>query len=92
MTAYGYDSLDRVSGGHWTYGYDQLGNLINKEGATQTYFSSGASSVHPHALCSVGGTSCTTGTTYAYDANGNLTLRSDGLADHLERRQHADPD
>jgi RHS repeat-associated protein len=71
---YGYDSLGRLTGGTWAYGYDHAGNLTSKEGAAQSYFPSGAGSVHPHAVSSAGGLN------YTYDANGNLTSRSDGMA------------
>src|SRR5262249_42218381 len=81
---YGYDSADRLAsagqnGIVYAYAYDHSGNLISKEGTAQHFFPSGAGSVHPHALCSTGGSSCTTGVVYGYDADGNLTSRSDGL-------------
>ena len=67
--------------GTLNYSYNQIGNLLtNSTVGTYTYNASGASSVRPHAVAS---TRLTTGTdpeaatttkTYAYDANGNLTL------------------
>src|SRR5262249_4232395 len=73
---YTYDSLGQlismVSGGTtYSYGYDNLGNLTTKEGASQTYAGTGRG---PHALATAGGL------TYNYDANGNMSSRSDGLA------------
>ncbi len=72
---YAYDSLDRLtsmtSGSVFSYQYDSLGNLINKEGATQTYGGAGRG---PHALAAAGGT------TYTYDFNGNVAATSAGLA------------
>jgi RHS repeat-associated protein len=83
---YGYDSLDQLTsmttpsnGTTLTYNYDKLGNLTNKEGATQTY--GGAQSCTgcepnrgPHALAT------SRGVTHNYDANGNLITSSDGTA------------
>src|SRR5262249_37541321 len=71
---YSYDSLDRLTGGTFTFAYDLIGNLTAKDGAPQTYFASGADSVHPHAVASAGGL------TYSYDENGNMTARSDGMS------------
>lgn len=74
--AYGYDSLDQLTsmssnGVVDAYDYDFIGNLKLKEGVAQTYGGAGRG---PHALASAGGL------TYAYDANGNLLSRSDGLS------------
>ena len=82
---YAYDSADRLISASQTglslaYVYDNTGDMTSKESVAQAYPASGAGSVHPHALCSTGRTSCTTGTVYSYDANGNLSSRSDGLA------------
>ncbi len=72
---YGYDPLDRLtsmtSGSAFSYQYDSLGNLTNKEGTVQTYGGTGRG---PHALAASGGT------TYTYDFNGNVTSTSAGLA------------
>ena len=70
---YQYDSVDWLTGGTFSFTYDNIGNLTKKDNNSQSYFPSGASSVHPHALSSAAGL------TYTYDANGNLSSRSDGL-------------
>ncbi|MEW6248918.1 MAG: RHS repeat-associated core domain-containing protein [Nitrospirota bacterium] len=84
---FSYDVLDRLilatglygSGGATatlSYDYDQIGNLIfNSQVGDYRYPASGASSVRPHAVCATGTgvTNCSQGTTYTYDANGNLT-------------------
>ncbi len=60
-----YDFLDRLTGvsGPYSesYSYNQIGNILTKNGASYTYSSK------PHAVTQVGSTS------YAYDANGNMT-------------------
>jgi RHS repeat-associated protein len=72
---YAYDTLDRLtsmtSGSVFSYQYDSVGNLINKEGTVQTYGGTGRG---PHALAGAGGT------TRTYDFNGNLASTSGGLA------------
>ena len=53
-----------------TVGYNDVGNILSKSDVgTYTYPTSGASSVRPHAVSSVGGVS------YIYDANGNMASR-----------------
>jgi RHS repeat-associated protein len=68
--SFGYDILDRltsVSGAYSeSYSYNQIGNMLSKNGSSYTYPSNG---VRPHAVSAVGSTS------YAYDANGNMTTR-----------------
>jgi RHS repeat-associated protein len=67
---FGYDFLDRltsVAGAYAeSYTYNQIGNMLTKNGATYTYPTNG---VRPHAVSSVGSTS------YVYDSNGNMTTR-----------------
>lgn len=78
-----YDELDRMtkastSGGgtgtyNYSYGYNTIGNMITKTEASSvnyTYPASGAGSVRPHAVTSVGSSS------YGYDSNGNMTSRT----------------
>lgn len=74
--SYSYDSINQLTGGTWTYGYDDFGNLINKEGKSQCYGTScGVTGARgPHALARDGANR-----SYQYDANGNLIARSDGL-------------
>ena len=69
-----YDSLDRLTqaaspsygvSNTITYGYDQIGNIINNsQVGAYTY------GAQPHAVLQAGGNS------YAYDANGNMTGRA----------------
>jgi hypothetical protein len=67
---FGYDFLDRltsVSGAYAeSYSYNQIGNMLTRNGVSYTYPTSG---VRPHAVSSVGSTS------YVYDNNGNMTTR-----------------
>ena len=74
---YNYDDLDRllsVTGAYsQNFGYNAIGNLTNKAGVTLNYPASGQNSVRPHAV-----TSLSTGETYSYDANGNMTQRVEG--------------
>src|SRR5437899_7642297 len=57
---FGYDDLDRLTaaGGSYglvTYTYDEIGNLTrNSQVGDYKYPDSGASSVHPHAVCATG--------------------------------------
>lgn len=66
---FGYDFLDRLTSasGPYTqsYTYDEIGNITSMDGASYAY------GAQPHAVTAVGGT------TYAYDANGNMTQRGD---------------
>ena len=75
--SYGYDAANELTSGTFSYGYDDYGNLINKEGLAQCYGNNcGVSgSRGPHALAMDGAS-----LTYQYDANGNVSSRSDGLA------------
>ncbi len=64
-----YDALKRLTRavgayGDKTYTYDQIGNITRKDGLTYTYGGYGAG---PHAV-----TSTSDGTSYRYDANGNM--------------------
>ncbi|MCB9771472.1 MAG: VCBS repeat-containing protein [Candidatus Omnitrophica bacterium] len=69
-----YDALNRLtqavgaSYGTKNYTYDQIGNIIAKDGLTYTYSKVGAG---PHAV-----TSLSDGTTITYDANGNMASKS----------------
>ncbi len=84
--AYTYDQLDRLTAmsinttSQATYTYNQIGNLLSKvEGtntATMTYPTSGQGATRPHAATALSGTANFASLTY--DANGNLTGRSDG--------------
>ena len=81
---FGYDHRDRLTRAYTTgnasaaydesYTYNAIGNLTAKGPtgslATYGYNASGAGSVRPHAVTSVGAA------TYAYDNNGNLTSRA----------------
>src|SRR3989441_2290519 len=70
---FGYDELNRLTSatgpyGSQTYSYDEIGNMLsNPLVGTYSYPVSGASSVRPHAVSTVGSNS------YGYDNNGNLT-------------------
>ncbi len=57
--------------GIWSYTYDALCNLDSKAGQTLVY----ADTNHPHAATGLGSYA------YAYDANGNMTSRSDFFRD-----------
>lgn len=68
-----YDELNRLVSaiapaaqgyGTKTYAYDEIGNIIQKDGLTYTY---GAGGAGKHAV-----TSTSDGTSYQYDANGNM--------------------
>jgi YD repeat-containing protein len=82
-STFSYDSRNQLTqavrnGGPSDYAYDAIGDLISKDNIKQTYFPSGTGSVRPHALCSVGSptNACSSGTTYAYDSNGNTDRKS----------------
>jgi|GEM_PF-951197 len=81
---FGYDELNRlrwaeavqgVDGSNYGftgsngYTYDEIGNLLTKEGATYAYPAAGAA--RPHAVMTV--TAGMEVYTYTYDANGNMT-------------------
>ncbi len=69
-----YDALNRLtqavgSYGTKTFAYDQLGNLLTKDGLTYTYPAAGFA--RPHAVSSL-----SDGTSFTYDANGNMATRA----------------
>ncbi|MCB9771318.1 MAG: VCBS repeat-containing protein [Candidatus Omnitrophica bacterium] len=68
-----YDALNRLTQAVGAYGtknytFDQIGNIITKDGLTYTYSKVAAG---PHAV-----TSLSDGTTITYDINGNMTSKS----------------
>ena len=73
-----YDDINRLiqaqsmSYGTQWYAYDQIGNILSKEGVSYTYTDSSGATIKPHAVKST-----TDGKTYTYDANGNMI--SDGV-------------
>jgi len=74
-----YDELNRLveaqgSYGVKTYIYDEVGNILQKDGLTFTYGENGAG---PHAV-----TSLSDGTTFSYDVNGNMTQKVDADLTH----------
>jgi RHS repeat-associated protein len=85
---YGYDPLGELTtatsnGTTNYYGYDNVGNLTCMQGTAsgcgnQTYPTQGAASVRPHAVSS--STASGSSVTFAYDADGNMTSTSAGLA------------
>jgi len=84
-----YDALDRLLSGSATggsnglygesYTYDPTGNLLSKGGVSYTCPAPGPGSVRPHAV-----TSLSTGWTYQYDANGNVTQRVEGGTTYVQ--------
>ena len=68
---FAYDPLDRLVGvtGAYaqTYSYNAIGNFITKAGITQVY-----STTQPHAVRSL-----SNGSSFQYDANGNMTQRTE---------------
>lgn len=67
-----YDDLNRLINANGSYGekiytYDSIGNIILKDGITFTY----GQFAGPHAV-----TSGTDGSTFSYDANGNMITRT----------------
>lgn len=68
-----YDELNRLveavgeTYGTRTYAYDEIGNIVEKDGKFYSYGEGGAG---PHAV-----TSLSDGTTFTYDANGNMVTR-----------------
>jgi len=69
-----YDALNRLTQAQGNYGtkfyqYNQIGNIIQKDNLTFTYGQNGAG---PHAV-----TSLSNGTTFQYDANGNMKKKTD---------------
>ncbi len=84
-----YDALNRltsastnaVGNGQYSesYSYNPIGNLLSKSDlGSYSYPPSGANSVRPHAVTSVGGYS------YSYDANGNMLTRSEWSGSHTQ--------
>ena len=77
---FGYDALNRLTSanapgtyGNKTYAYDTIGNITSKDGITYLYGENGDG---PHAV-----TSGSDGSTFSYDANGNmLTMNKGGVA------------
>jgi YD repeat-containing protein len=69
-----YDALNRLTQavgalyGTKTFAYDQIGNILQKDGLNYAYGENGAG---PHAV-----TSLSDGTTFQYDANGNMTKKT----------------
>ena len=74
---FSYDALDRLkiaaSGmyGNLSYSYDEIGNIVTKDGLTYT-----PDTQRPHAVGSITG-----GRDFSYDANGNML--SDGLRTYV---------
>ncbi|HOW36576.1 MAG TPA: SpvB/TcaC N-terminal domain-containing protein [Candidatus Omnitrophota bacterium] len=73
--AFQYDALNRLVQAVGTYGtknysYDEIGNIIEKDGLTFYY---GEGGVRPHAV-----TSLSDGTTFSYDVNGNMSTKMKG--------------
>ena len=75
IESFSYDNLDRLrtayaaGGGHpysESYDYDNIGNIITKNGQSYVYGSN-----KPHAVTSVGETE------YTYDANGNMVTKGE---------------
>ena len=68
---FAYDPLDRLVGVAsayaQTYSYNAIGNFITKAGITQVY-----STTQPHAVRSL-----SNGSSFQYDANGNMTQRTE---------------
>ncbi len=84
-----YDALNRltsastnaVGNGQYSesYSYNPIGNLTSKSDlGSYSYPPSGANSVRPHAVTSVGGYS------YSYDANGNMLTRTEWSGSHTQ--------
>jgi len=79
-----YDDLNRLTSatgayGSFTYQYDAIGNLTNKEGILQNYGVAGVGK--PHAI-----TSTSNGMTFEYDQNGNMTTKKkNGILDQTLR-------
>lgn len=75
--AFQYDELNRLTKatgqqyGTKTYLYDAIGNIVRKDG--KTYFYGKAPTASPHAV-----TALSDGTTFTYDANGNMTAKIEG--------------
>jgi len=72
--SFSYDALNRLvqaqgSYGIKTYAYDQVGNILQKDGLTFTY---GENWAGPHAV-----TSLSDGSTFQYDDNGNMIQKTD---------------
>lgn len=71
-----YDELNRLtssSGGRYgakTYQYDQIGNIVAKDGRTYFYAEGGAG---PHAV-----THLSDGSSFTYDKNGNMATQQKG--------------
>lgn len=71
---FSYDALNRLVQAEGSYGvkfyfYDEIGNIIEKDEILYTYGENGAG---PHAV-----TSLSNGTTFSYDANGNMIQMND---------------
>jgi len=72
-----YDDINRLtlaqsmSYGTQSYSYDEIGNILSKEGVSYTYTDSNGVTTKPHAVKYT-----TDGKTYTYDANGNMISSS----------------
>jgi RHS repeat-associated protein len=82
VQTFSYDDLGRLtraetdSLGQGTYdrsyAYDEIGNIYSRQGLIYSYAPN-----HPHAVTSVGGPVIGTVASYSYDANGNMTSRTE---------------
>ncbi len=71
---FNYDELNRLKSASGSYGtknysYDKIGNITQKDGINYTY---GLGGLKPHAV-----TALNNGTTFEYDANGNMSKRTE---------------
>lgn len=85
--SFSYDSLDRLTGATLvrngmqenvkSFGYDKLGNITHKDSAANTYSHNGCNA-GPHAVCQANGSS------FVYDANGNMTGSTGAVARDID--------